>query len=118
MLLGSDAPGSVEPEAGSLALRVRTEERLANARQGLGRNAAAVVADGDNGLALFAGSLNRDRARAVRRIHGIVQDVRPYLIEAAAQRADRRQAAVIVPDDRYILKTIGKNDQGVFNTLV
>ncbi len=119
MLLGHDRIARREPEAGALARGLRREERVEDARLRVLGDAWAVVLDlDDHGVAVASGP-DRDVAGAAHRVHGVVEEVRPDLVQLAAVGVDRRDVRTVVAFDLDPdLQLVAQDHEGVVDALV
>src|SRR6266568_5995753 len=85
-VLDDDAAREHDPEPG--AVGARGEERRADARQRLGRDAAAAVADADLGAAVAPADLERDRRARRAGLDGVLYQVDERLLEPAPVGGD------------------------------
>ena len=85
-----DAAGDVEAEARALADVLGREKRIEDAVRDVRGNARPVVDDPHDDLALDSGGLDAD-VSAGRGVDGVVEEVRPHLVELAAVALDCRQ---------------------------
>src|SRR5262249_55103690 len=82
----NEPPGDVDTQAGALADRLRREEGIEDALADLRRQACPIVDDShEDGISVMAG---RDRDAALRRVQRVVDQVRPDLVEFAAEPLD------------------------------
>ena len=80
-----DTLNRVEAQAGAFAHSLGGEKRFEDMRLYLGRNSRTVVGDLNHHAIVLAIGSDSKLALASHRINGIVDDVRPNLIELAAK---------------------------------
>src|SRR5438552_2252179 len=84
-----EAPRDVQAETCALADRLRREERIEDALANLGWQSRSIVHDPhDNGITLTD---RRDVDVTLRRVQRVVDQIRPHLIELAAESLDARK---------------------------
>src|SRR5687767_12130095 len=86
-----DAVRDREPEAGALANLLGREERIVDARQLLGRNARAGVADFDDRAAAVLARHDREPAPFGHRVPGVEEQVQEYLLQFVFDALDDRR---------------------------
>src|SRR5271166_3415973 len=91
-----DALRSIEAEARSLSDSLSREERLEDVLLNVRWNTRAVVADFHHHPSILAISANSQLAFAIHRIDGVVDDVRPNLIQFAAEGVHQQRNTLIV----------------------
>ena len=98
MLLDDDPPGQIQAEPGALAERLGGEERREDPVDDVLGDAGSVVADLDpDHVVALARRAHRQRAVAAHGLDGVVDDVRPHLVEIAwvAQQFGQRRVDVL-----------------------
>src|SRR5690242_3137962 len=99
-----DLPGDVKAEAGPLAHFLGGEEWLEDARSYVLGYPGTGVADLDHDAIVPDGSgSNGERAVPVHGAGGVVDEVRPDLVQLTGERGDLREGAVVVTDDLDVL---------------
>src|SRR5689334_22853179 len=83
-----DSINRIEPQSRALADWLGREERLEDAILELGRDSGAVVADFHQNASELRCGADYQFALPVHRVDGVVDQVRPDLIELAAVRTD------------------------------
>src|SRR5579863_7937762 len=96
MMLLHDANGGIQSEAGAIADAFGGEERIENPVLNFRRDAWAVVANLDDHRVELAAGADSQFAVSVHGVDSIVDQVRPYLIQFTAIRADPRQFSIII----------------------
>src|SRR5690606_34851946 len=91
---------------------------LEHARQVLGRYAGPIVLDLDDHLAGYAVRADRDVAAFTGGVGSVVQDVRPDLVESAAERPDLGQLPVELPVYRDPAQTVPQDRQRVLDAVM
>src|SRR5215472_14923601 len=87
-----DAPRDVEAETGALADRLRREERIEDALANLRGQSRSIVCDAhDDGLTLAS---RRDGDVSAGSVQRVVDQVRPDLVELAAEPLDARKISL------------------------
>src|SRR5262245_40922464 len=97
MLLDNPVDG-VQPQSGTLALRLGGKERLEDAPLNFWRNAGAVISDFDQDVIGLGRRANPQVALAVHRVNRVDDQVGPDLIERAAVSGNARQVVGVLAD--------------------
>src|SRR5262249_31710017 len=91
VVFSDDAVDRVQPQSGAFALRFRGEKGVEDAPLDFRRNARPVVNDLDQNVVRFGRGMNPQVSPAVHGVDGVVDQVRPDLIERAAEGVNARQ---------------------------
>jgi hypothetical protein len=111
--LHDDALCDIEAEAGALSRLLGRVEGLERAGRHLRRHARAGVADLDDDVALIGPGRHPERARAVHRVDGVVDEDGPYLIELARVDVDLGDVGTVVANDgNAVAELVPEHDQG------
>ena len=102
--------GDVQPEPGAAARRLGRVEGLEDPLADLRGHPRPVVTDLDDHVAVAREGADLDPAVAAHRIDRVVEDVRPHLVELAAERLDRRQPGLVVAHDLDPALELGAQD--------
>ena len=95
----NNPPDDVEAEPGSLAHFLGGKEGIEDAGLYLIRDPWTVVGNFNNKSTLLAIRPDSDRALFAHRGDGVVDQIRPHLVELAAPDLDVRQIAIVLADD-------------------
>jgi len=119
VVLLDDAVGERQAQAGAATHGLGREERVEDARQMLGSDAAAVVLDLDPDLVPGVAAAHDDQA-ALRadRLGRVDEQVQEHLIELRRQALDVGQRAVFAPDVGPVLDLVGDDVQRGVDALV
>src|SRR5262249_1698372 len=93
--LDDDAAGDVKAQPGALAGFLGGVERLERPGQYLGRHSAAGVGDLDDNVPGDCSCRDAERSVGVHGVDGVVDDVRPRLVEVGRVRLDVRHAGAV-----------------------
>jgi len=119
VLLGHDRVAGREAEAGSFAWLLCREERVEDLCLRRLGDAGSVVLDFDHRPVTVAAGADRDRSRAVHGVDGVVEQVRPDLVQLAAVGRHRERIAVVFAMDvDAVLQFGAQNDERVVEPLV
>src|SRR5690606_13350841 len=113
-----DAVGDRQPQPGAAADRLAGVERIEDARQYVGGNAAAAVGDADPGLAVLGAGGDDDGAAVLDRLAGVDQQVHEHLVDLRQMAFDRRQLAVELLDPDLVLEVVPDDVEGRLHALV
>src|SRR6266702_5763335 len=113
MLVHDDPPRDVEAQAGALTDRLGGEERLEDPAGDVGWHARSGVTELDQHLIAVERGPHGERAGPVHRRHGVVDQIRPDLVEFRWVGGDRGQGPVVVFDHRDAAADLAaKHEQG------
>ena len=118
-----DAVAQAQAEAGALADFLGGEERIENALEIFGRNAGAIVVDGDAHGGSIARGGDGDAARTLMRFDGlarVVDDVEHDLLDLVSVGQHERQLLGKMRDDLHVAgaERVGNHLQNVLDELV
>ena len=113
-----DVVGDAEPEPGALADALGGEERIEDALQMLGSDAAAVVLDLHRHVAVARLGRDPDGAAVADRLAGVHDQVQEHLLELLRHAADGRQLDVEALDPSAAAQLGGRHVQHVLEQLV
>ena len=92
-------------------------ERLKRTRLHLGRHPGAGVGDLDDDVPGAGPGRDTERSVRVHGIDGVLDDVRPYLVELDRVRLDLRHAGPVIADDGdAVLQPLPEHYQGAVDT--
>src|SRR5581483_3539824 len=94
LVLADDAVYGIQAQAGALARRFGREERFKNPAPDLGRDAGSVVDDLDSRAIALTARSNAKLALAIHRVHGVINKIRPDLVQFTAIGAQKRESLV------------------------
>src|SRR5215472_13891106 len=113
-MLANNAADRFEAQTSSIADALGSEERLENMLENLARNARSVIDDLDQHAIQFPCCADAQLAFPVHRVHGVIDEVRPHLVELAPMGTDPRQCAVEIELHLdSVLKAIPQHDQSI-----
>jgi len=116
--LHHDALCDIEAEAGALSHLLGRVEGLERAGRHLRRHARAGVADLDDDVALIGTRRHPERAGAVHRVDGVVDEDGPYLIELARVGVDPGDVGSVVANDGDVVaELVPEHDQGALEAV-
>ena len=93
-------------------------ERLEDVRLNFRRNAAAVVGDFHHHLVVIQKCGDADLPRSFDRVDGVIEQIRPHLVEFAAVGHDSWNRAIVLARDRDLLELVAQHRQRVLNPFV
>src|SRR6202044_2380432 len=96
VFVDDDAPRDVETETGPFTERLGGEERLEYSRTDLFGHAGPRVPDGDREKVLVAPRADRQDARRAHGADGVVDQVRPHLVEFGGVDGNRWKGTVVL----------------------
>ncbi len=91
VVVADEAPDDVEAQAGALPHRLGGEERVEDALADLCGDAGPVVDDAHHHALMLAVRQHLDAARVGDGVEGVVDQIRPDLVEFAGEAADARE---------------------------
>src|SRR5215208_5616355 len=114
VVLDDHAVGDIQAEPRALANILRGVETLEDPFPYVVWDARAVVGDLDQNPSVLAGSPDLDASVAVYGVYGVVEQVRPHLVQFACVAADVGEVLLIVADDLDValLQLVSEHDQG------
>ena len=101
-MLSDDIGTDAETQSRALPHFLRRKERLEDARQMFGRDAAACVADFDNDMAGLQGGANTNFPSVLNRVAGIDQKIHKDLVQLLRIARDLRNGAVLLRPPRIL----------------
>ena len=117
--VGDNIMGNMQTQACALPGCFCGKERLEDTRLNIGWNSGSIIRDLNNDMLIFLGCFDSDLTFAMHRVHGVVDDVRPYLVELAGIRFDAGHICRIFPFDRHALfQFMLHDDQCILQSVV
>jgi hypothetical protein len=99
VVVSDKASYNVEAQTGAHPYRLRREERLEDPFPDVCRDAGSVIDDAQYRALTFAACHHFDAAIVRDGIKGVINQVRPYLVEFAGKATDARKAGLHVDDN-------------------
>jgi hypothetical protein len=116
--LDDDAPRDVKAKPGALADVLGGVERLERPGQYLGGHPGAGVGDLDDDVPGVRSGRDAERPAGVHGVDGVVDDVRPHLVEVGWVRLDTRHAGAVSADDGHaVSQLLPQHHQGAVDAL-
>src|SRR5918995_3460026 len=103
-MIGDDTPHDSQPEPGSGPDILGRVERLEDVDLRRARYPGSVVEDLDNHTSAFRVSPYGDVSASVHSIYGVVDQVRPHLVQLAAAPLYPRQVFLVLCEQRDVLQ--------------
>src|SRR5579862_310546 len=117
-MLLHDALDRVEAKSSSLSHALRRKKGLEDVSFNFGRNPRTVIANLHDNTVILAIRTHSEDTLSSHRIDCVVDDIRPDLVEFAAERVHQQWNAVVVPlDDHAVFKFVVHDDEGRFQAL-
>src|ERR671912_2285377 len=112
-MIGDDAPHDSQPEPGPGPDIFGRVERLEDVDLRHTRYPRSVVDDLDDYTRAFHVRPDRDASASVHSVYGVVDQVRPYLVQLAAVPRYTGQVFLVLPQQRYVLQPRTEDGEGV-----